>query len=241
MDPVEEAKDVFWSLSMFTIFPVSTLFLARKAKSAGKSALKSFKKAVGIPTGPISETNPRYYMVIVADGALVRKEMDIGSPELYNLKFGDVVTCAEIIGRRARIIDPVEGWVSLVTSSNETLFELTFPPDKQTQVRTMERRFEKLKLEQASRRADESSPIATPVIQRLSDDDSSGGTAMRNLKSTKIVFKNPSTAGSVPALAPATRRPIVQDDLLLDDSSTQPSYASRVHTPELMEDPFSLL
>ena len=214
--------------------------LARKAKSAGKSAFKSFKKAVGIPTGPISESNPRYYMVIVAEGALVRKEMDLGSAELYNLKFGDVVTCAEIIGRRARIIDPIEGWVSLVTSSNETLFELTFPPDKRTQVRTMERRFAKLKQEQATRSAEESNPLPTPVIRRTNEKDEPA--PITGLMS-KIVFKDSSSSEPVPALAPILRRrrsATTQADLLLD--TPEPSSAvSGVKTPELREDPFSLL
>jgi hypothetical protein len=195
--------------------------------------LKSFKKAVGIPTGLISEANPRYYMVIVAEGALVRKGMDLGSPELYNLKFGDVVTCAEIVGRRGRIIDPVEGWVSLVTSSNETLFELTFPPDKRTQARTMERRFEKLKQAQAARNND-SSPMATPDVIRLSDEEANAPVA--SLKS-KIVFKNPPSASApVPVLAPVLRRP-VQDDLLLDTATGR----TGIQTPELQEDDFSLL
>ncbi len=50
--------------------------------------------------------------------------------------------------RRAKIIDPVEGWVSIRTESNDPIMELTIAPDKQTQVAQMERRFEKLKAAQ---------------------------------------------------------------------------------------------
>jgi hypothetical protein len=171
--------------------------LARKAKTAGKSAVKTFKKTVGIPTGQLSEANPRYYMVIAAQGALVRKEVELTSPEVYSLSFGDVVTCAEIIGRRARIIDPVEGWVSLVSSENDALFELTFPPDKRTQVRTMERRFEKLKQQQAAVKSGEGSPVATPQVIRTSDKTEPEDNGVSALK-TKIVFKSTPTGDDVP-------------------------------------------
>ena len=216
-------------------------FLARKAKSAGKSALKNIKKAVGIPTGPISEANPRYYMVISSQGALVRRDLDLASPELYSLRFGDVVTCAEIVGRRARIIDPVEGWVSLVSSSNESLFELTFPPEKRVQVRTMERRFEKLKLQQAST-GEDASPVTTAQVQRTCEEESSSVSALKS----KIVFKLASSTeipvprlGAIPKLPSApSAMPTPVNDLLLDFSSP-PTASTR--TPELAADPFSLL
>ena len=178
-------------------------------------------------------------MVISGEGALVRKEMDLESPQVYTLRFGDVVTCAEIVGRRARIIDPVEGWVSLFTSENESLFELTFPPDKRTQVRTMERRFEKLKQEQA-RKPGDTSPIAAPTVQRVDDEPPSDGVA--TLKS-KIVFK--SSASSVETPVPRlgmtlqqSKKPAVTEDLLLDFESA-PESSSRL-TPERVEE-FSLL
>jgi hypothetical protein len=179
-------------------------------------------------------------MVISAQGALVRREIELESPEVYSLKFGDVVTCAEIVGRRARIIDPVEGWVSLFTSENEALFELTFPPDKRTQVRTMERRFDKLKQEQALRRSGDSSPVAAPTVQRSSDE------GVGNLKS-KIVFKSSSSSKdvSVPKLdmtnlkRPSTTSNEQPHDLLLEfDSPEQPTSRS---TPEVPDTGFSLL
>jgi hypothetical protein len=192
-------------------------------------------------------------MVISGQGALVRKDVELSSPEVYSLKFGDVVTCAEIVGRRARIIDPVEGWVSLATSDNEPLFELTFPPDKRTQVRTMERRFEKLKQQQAERRIGETSPVAMPQVHRVSDEPAPKD-GVNTLK-TKIVFKSPSTihdeavprldanALKKPQKAPTVSSELASQDLLLDfDSPQQPTSLS---TPELKMDQkdsdFSLL
>jgi len=229
--------------------------VARKAKSAGKSAFKNFKKAVGIPTGPLTEANPRYYMVISSQGALVRNQMELDSPQVYNLRFGDVVTVAEIDGRRARLIDPVEGWVSLTTSDNECIFELTFPPDKRTQVRTMERRFEKLKQEQAAMRGCDLSPIAVPTVHRTTDSDQSeedpSKTTVSNLKS-KIVFKSKleSENKPVPALKPLGKpaaatlvaAPVSSEDLLDFGSPQKPLSSSGISTPEVViETSFSLL
>lgn len=197
--------------------------VARKAKSASKSALTKFKKAVGIPTGVLSEANPRYYLVLHPHGALVRDTINLDSREVYNLKQGDVVTCAEIIGRRARLIDPVEGWVSLVSVSNETIMELTFPPDKRTQQRTMARRFDKLKEQQKS---DDTSPIATPMVHRSED------AVVANIKA-KIVFKSSQPEQPVPKLSFPVVSPKVDD--LLDFNS------SNISTPQKFDDPFSLI
>lgn len=173
-------------------------------------------------------------MVISGQGALVRKETDLTSSEIYSLKFGDVVTCVEIVGRRARIVDPVEGWVSLVTSANEAIFELTFPPDKRTQVRTMERRFEKLKQEQALHRNGESSPVSAPTVHRTSDNN------VATLKS-KVVFKTQSSGDRdvcVPKLdisggfRKSAAAKASSDDLLLDFDTPQTART----TPELPGD-----
>lgn len=193
-------------------------------------------------------------MVISAQGALVRTGLELDSPEVYSLRFGDVVTCAEIIGRRARIIDPVEGWVSLMTSSNESLFELTFPPDKRTQTRTMERRFEKLKQQQAGRQGD-SSPVAAPVVHRATDSQPADD-GVTSLKS-KIVFKSSSESSEAPVprlgavlpkrtLAPpptvkASGTTAVQEDLLLDFDSPDRSSQATPQPVNTVPTEFSLL
>lgn len=170
------------------------------------------KKTVGIPTGQLSEANPRYYMVLARQGALVRKEIELESPEVFKLQFGDVVTCVDLSGRRARIIDPVEGWVSILSQNDEVIMEPTFPPSKSTQVRTMNRRFDKLKTQQAV--GGSVSPVAAPHVHRTpldtdepikSSEEPSPVTALR----TKIVFKNPygvKEEASVPTLT--TLRPL---------------------------------
>ena len=209
---------------------LSHVLVGRKAKTAGKSALKKFKTAVGIPTGPISEANPRYYLVLPPQGALVRREIDLNSPQVYNLRQGDVVTCAEITGRRARIIDPVEGWVSLVSTHNEIIMELTFPPDKKTQVSTMNRRFDKLQEQQATKGSD--SPIATPMVHRTDSAEPAcepSNSEVKNLKS-KIVFKSHIPIPvSVPALALKSTAPKVD---LLDLESTSISTPEKVFSRE---------
>ena len=219
-------------------------FLARKAKSASKTAFKNLKKAVGIPTGPLSESNPRYYLVLHPLGALVREAEDLSSPSVYNLRQGDVVTCVELLGRRARLVDPVEGWVSLVSTSNEVLMELTFPPDKKTQVKTMNRRFDKLKEQQ--QRTETDSPIATPMVHRSNDEPIPVNDSVTNLKS-KIVFKSSvQKVSSIPTLAGPRvfQQPSPQTNLLdLDVITPEKSNIlepTRENTLE-KEDPFSFL
>ncbi len=178
---------------VFGGFLCTFINLERKATKAGKSALTTIKKTVGIPTGHISEANPRYYMVLARQGALVRKELDLDSPEVFKLEFGDVVTCVDISGRRARIIDPVEGWVSISSQQDEVILEPTFPPSKSSQVRTMNRRFDKLKIQQATVRS--VSPVAAPEINRISASEkplSPVGSPKQSLETlkSKIVFKH---------------------------------------------------
>lgn len=182
----------------FRAFLCTLVTSERKAAKAGKSALTKIKKSVGIPTGHVSEANPRYFMVMTQQGALVRKELDLESPEVFKLQFGDVVTCVDISGRRAKIIDPVEGWVSITSQQDEVILEATFPPSKSTQVRTMNRRFDKLRVQQATVRS--VSPVAAPEINRTSDlkvpvtsDEQvrSPKQSLETLKS-KIVFKSSS-------------------------------------------------
>jgi hypothetical protein len=119
----------------------------------------------------------------------------------------------EIVGRRARIIDPVEGWVSITTVYDEPIMGLTIPPDKKTQVRTMNRRFDKLKQEQALK-GGASSPIAAPMIHRTGEiqscnimDSPKEQTPVESLKK-KIVFKSSITpAGEMEATKPLAGPP----------------------------------
>lgn len=122
--------------------------LKEKVKIASKKAIKHAKKVAGIHLGPTTEANPSYFLVISAQGAMVRKEIGLESKPVHGLNRGDLVTCVEILGRRARIIEPVEGWVSIRTQDNESILMKTIAPDISVQVGQMEKRFAKLKSQQ---------------------------------------------------------------------------------------------
>ena len=151
MEAFEGSKDVFKSLG-------------EKAKKYGKLALKGAKKAAGLHVGQVTEANPMYFIVVAYQGAMVRKGIELDSPTVHGLRRGDLVTCVDISGRRARIIEPVEGWVSIKTQDNEPILEMTIAPDKSTQVSQMEKRFEKLKTEKQLNRSslDEDKVLPAP-------------------------------------------------------------------------------
>lgn len=181
--------------------------IGEKAKVLGKSVAKEAKKVVGIHVGQVTEANPRYYLVVAAQGAMVREGIELDSPAIQGLRVGDIVTCVDVSGRRAKIIDPVEGWVSIRTETNQMILELTIAPDKETQVAQMERRFEKLKAQQCSTSPDSLySPSSTPITDAGSD---SQPAAPVNTIKTKLAFKtnvNNSTGGkgAIPKLSAPT-------------------------------------
>lgn len=177
--------------------------LGEKAKSLSKVVMKEAKKAAGLHVGTVSEANPRYYLVIAEQGAMVRKDIELDSAPVHGLRRGDLVTCVDISGRRAKIIDPVEGWVSIKTQDNEAILEMTIAPDKRTQVSQMERRFEKLKAEQAGEQKD--SFVLTPPEQSVStnEPDAAGAASAATIKS-KLTFKS---TGAESSLIGATDKP----------------------------------
>lgn len=135
--------------------------LKEKVKLAGKKALKHAKKVAGIHSGPTTEANPSYFIVIASQGAMVRKEIGLDSRAVHGLNRGDLVTCVEILGRRARIIEPVEGWISIRTQENESILMKTIAPDISVQAVQMEKRFAKLKSQQPhSENCDTVVPVA---------------------------------------------------------------------------------
>jgi len=62
-----------------------------------------------------TDENPISFKVIHKGGALVRKGQETSSPQVHQLTVGEVVTVVDLLGRRAKIISPVEGWVSTET------------------------------------------------------------------------------------------------------------------------------
>jgi uncharacterized protein YgiM (DUF1202 family) len=118
----------------------------RFAMKKTKNLVTEVKKAAGLPAGgPVSESNPRYYLIVAEQGAMVRSGVELDSPEIGGLRKGEVVTVVEIVGRRGRISDPLDGWISLETNQGEKILKQTFPPDNKKQIQAMERRFERLK------------------------------------------------------------------------------------------------
>eukprot|EP00746_Dinoflagellata_sp_MGD_P135326 gnl/MRDRNA2_/MRDRNA2_69315_c0_seq2.p1 gnl/MRDRNA2_/MRDRNA2_69315_c0~~gnl/MRDRNA2_/MRDRNA2_69315_c0_seq2.p1 ORF type:complete len:1504 (-),score=358.30 gnl/MRDRNA2_/MRDRNA2_69315_c0_seq2:149-4660(-) len=55
------------------------------------------------------------YRIIASEGALVRQDFGVSSPEVCELPCETIVFVAEIRGRRARIVKPVSGWLSTHT------------------------------------------------------------------------------------------------------------------------------
>ena len=136
----------------------------RKAIAKGKELVTEAKKAAGLPAGgPVTESNPRYYLVVADQGAMIRSTSDLESPQVLGLQKGEMVTVVELLGRRGRISDPLEGWVSLEAATGEKIFKQTFPPGKQKQVEAMERRFERLKQAHAESPTAAQEPVAQPA------------------------------------------------------------------------------
>jgi len=192
MEAFEGSKDVFKQF-------------AEKAKQLSKVAIKETKKIVGFHVGQVTEANPKYFIVIAQQGAMVREEIDLDSAPVHGLRRGDLVTAVDISGRRARIIDPVEGWVSLKTINNEPILEGTIAPDKRTQVAQMEKRWDKLKNEQqAHPHPVEVAPVTDgPVVMKEAD------VATLSAMKAKLQFKSNGEAplsplapsGSIPKLS----------------------------------------
>ena len=188
--------------------------LREKAKSVGKIVLKEAKKAAGMHVGQVTEANPVYYVVIAPQGAMVRAGIELDSPAVHGLHRGDLVTCVDLSGRRARIIDPVEGWVSVKTQSNEPILEVTIAPDRETQISQMERRFERLKAEKQKSSPESSDvPIFGNADQAVAESESSPA-SMTAIKS-KLAFKSPaglsgmhsSTGSGIPKLSGPCGKP----------------------------------
>eukprot|EP01065_Artemidia_motanka_P016873 TRINITY_DN20475_c0_g1_i1.p1 TRINITY_DN20475_c0_g1~~TRINITY_DN20475_c0_g1_i1.p1 ORF type:complete len:378 (+),score=101.57 TRINITY_DN20475_c0_g1_i1:61-1194(+) len=98
------------------------------------------------PTAPVSE--PRHerlaslavpqlrspaevWRVVGARGAVVRDTAELDSNRLAELPQGTDVAVAEIVGRRARIFAPLEGWVSAVAATGDPIVRPPTPPNGQ--------------------------------------------------------------------------------------------------------------
>jgi len=63
---------------------------------------------------------PRKYRVVIYPGAMVKEKQELTSTEMGKLYIGTAVTVEEIQGRRARISEPLVGWLSLRTEGEKS-------------------------------------------------------------------------------------------------------------------------
>lgn len=111
-----------------------------------------------------TEEAPIMYKVIHRGGALVRAGYDTSSSQVHQLAAGEVATVVELHGRRARIVTPVEGWVSTETKEGVMIMKPTSLPSSRRQEAfqvAFEQKFSRLKAQKEA-----SSSFDDPRIQR---------------------------------------------------------------------------
>mmetsp|Transcript_69622 Transcript_69622/g.134285 ORF Transcript_69622/g.134285 Transcript_69622/m.134285 type:complete len:362 (-) Transcript_69622:72-1157(-) len=89
-----------------------------------------------------TEDAPINYRVTHKGGALVRSGHDTSSAQVHQLAAGQVVCTVELVGRRARIIMPVEGWVSTETKDGVQIMRPCTMQRKAHQTEAFEHMFE---------------------------------------------------------------------------------------------------
>jgi hypothetical protein len=71
-----------------------------------------------------TQMEPETYKVVHSDGANVRKDYNVASKSICTLPKGTIVVVEQVSDRRARIVKPVEGWVSTYSSNGKLILEL---------------------------------------------------------------------------------------------------------------------
>uniref|UniRef100_A0A7S3YVY1 Uncharacterized protein n=1 Tax=Lotharella globosa TaxID=91324 RepID=A0A7S3YVY1_9EUKA len=86
----------------------------KRAETDSAAEKKTQKKSRPITDGARCQfEKPRPYQVVWNGGAMVRQRLALDSPAVSVVKRDSIVLIAEIIGRRARIVNPVKGWLSM--------------------------------------------------------------------------------------------------------------------------------
>eukprot|EP01060_Flectonema_neradi_P005236 TRINITY_DN13476_c0_g1_i1.p1 TRINITY_DN13476_c0_g1~~TRINITY_DN13476_c0_g1_i1.p1 ORF type:complete len:873 (+),score=134.38 TRINITY_DN13476_c0_g1_i1:1386-4004(+) len=70
----------------------------------------------------------RFWRIVAPSGCVVRTDASISSRQVAHLQLAEVVEVSEISGKRARIISPVTGWVSIISAA--TGVQLMIPSAK---------------------------------------------------------------------------------------------------------------
>lgn len=92
---------------------------------------------------------PVSFKVVSTRGVLVRKGFEEGTEAVLQLSEDDIVTVIGLSGRRARIISPVEGWVSVKSQTGlQLLRRCRVQQRKAEQAEMLEKLFEQRRLEQ---------------------------------------------------------------------------------------------
>jgi len=89
-----------------------------------------------------TEETPRNYKVTHRGGALVRAGYETTTSQVHQLAAGEIVTVVEIIGRRARIVTPVDGWLSTETKDGVQIMRQCHMQRKSQQNQAFENMFE---------------------------------------------------------------------------------------------------
>jgi len=90
-----------------------------------------------------TEETPINYKVTHRGGALVRSGYETNTSQVHQLSAGEVVTVVELIGRRCRIVTPIDGWVSVETKDGIQIMKQCTIQKKAAQNEAFEQRFEK--------------------------------------------------------------------------------------------------
>jgi len=113
-----------------------------------------------IGTGKPSEDNPISYKVTHRGGALVRAGYETTSAQVHQLPAGEIVTVVELVGRRARLVTPVEGWISIETKEGVQIMKQCTVQRKGQQTEAFETMFERKFQKMKERQSGTSDPRA---------------------------------------------------------------------------------
>jgi len=110
---------------------------------ASELATKATNAVQSLGSGKPTEENPISYKVVHRGGALVRSGFETTSGQVHQLSAGEVVTVVELIGRRARIVTPIDGWISIETKDGVQIMKQCALQRKSQQNEAFENAFER--------------------------------------------------------------------------------------------------
>ena len=114
----------------------SIISTASGSPNRGLGAYSNQNPDLGPPIEQCVLLEPGRGKVVGETGSLVRQGASLESPVAGNLETGAHVDVIEIRGRRAHIVAPIQGWVSVTTAVGETLVceEVTCPNDNEVTI-----------------------------------------------------------------------------------------------------------